>query len=170
VEGEGAAAGSVATAARAEGRIGSAGSSVYTSTRPAEEVFPELAGVNPHYVEGAPVGTNINCVSCAIAAQDRLTGKNPVAVATPSERYGNRDNLLSAAPFGLQPITTVAGVQQEMLAAGNGAVGVVVIPLGGTMEHVINVVNRNGVIYFVDNQLGKIVTLPPGAEVYLGRP
>ncbi|WP_322925074.1 hypothetical protein [Paenibacillus campi] len=37
-------------------RVGSAYDHVYTSTTPLDDLFPELKGVNPHYVEGAGPG------------------------------------------------------------------------------------------------------------------
>jgi hypothetical protein len=61
-------------------------------------------------------------------------------------------------------------VQQEMLNAGNGAVGVMLIPQSNGVSHVVNIVNRNGAVYFVDAQLGLVVTLHPGTLAQLGRP
>jgi Papain fold toxin 1, glutamine deamidase len=143
---------------------------LYTSMKPLGDVFPELVGVNPHYVPGAPAGTNTNCASCANAAQARLSGLDVEATALPSGRYAGQNDLLPSAPLGFQPPTTVAAIEQQMLAAGDGAYGVVLIGPENTTQHVINVVNRNGVVYFVDTQLGRIVTLPPNVEVRLGLP
>jgi Papain fold toxin 1, glutamine deamidase len=143
---------------------------LYTSTKPLGDVFPELVGVNVHYVPGAPPGTNVNCFSCANAAQARLSGLDLEATALPSTRYGGMADLYPSAPLGFQPPTIVAAIEQQMLAAGNGAYGLVLIGPEGATQHVINVVNRDGIIYFVDTQLGRIVTLPPNVEVRLGMP
>jgi hypothetical protein len=143
---------------------------IYTSTRPLADVFPELVGVNPHYVPGAPPGTNVNCASCANAAQARLSGLDAEATALPSGRYAAPSDLFQSVPLGFQPPTTVAAIEQQMLAAGDGAYGLVLIGPEGATQHVINVVNRDGTVYFVDTQLGRIVTLPPNVEVRLGTP
>jgi hypothetical protein len=63
---------------------GSAAEGIYSSITPLYAEFPELAGVNLHYVEGASQGVNTNRVSCANMAQERLTGVNLGAVASPS--------------------------------------------------------------------------------------
>ena len=150
---------------------GSAVNGIYTSTTPMGTQFPELNGVNPHYVEGAGPGVNTNCVSCVNASQARLTGTDPTAVASPSSGYANQNALLPSAPLGLQPATSVAAITEQMTEAGNGAVGVVLIEQpGSTVTHVINVVNQGGQIFFVDTQMGQIVTLNPNLIVRLGQP
>ena len=60
-------------------RVGSAADGIYSSVTPMQAGFPELDGVNPHYVPGAPRGVNTNCVSCVNAATQRLTGADPNA-------------------------------------------------------------------------------------------
>lgn len=40
----------------------------------------------------------------------------------------------------------------------------------GSIEHVINAINKNGEIYFVDTQIGKIVELNSNIKLTLGRP
>lgn len=134
-----------------------------------ESVFPELKGVNPHYVEDAAVGVNTNCASCVNAAQQRLTGQNPNAVASPSAGYANQNALLPSAPFGFGSATNPASVIAEMQQAGNGVARPLIVQQNG-VDHVINVVNRNGQIYFVDTQIDRIVTLQPNVVVRLGRP
>ena len=169
--GETAAGGATGAAANSDeiARAGSAADSIYTSMRPMETVFPELKGVNPHYVQDAGLGVNTNCVSCANAAQARLTGADPAAVASPSSGYSVGNDLLPSAPYGLQGETSVATVAQQMATAGDGAVGVVVIKQSG-IDHVINVANRGGTVYFIDAQMGKVVTLKPSLTVKLGTP
>jgi hypothetical protein len=118
------------------------------------------------------VGANTNCVSCVNAADARLRGVDLNAVAGPNGPYEtSRHALGPAAPFGFLDPMSPAQVQAEMLARGNGSAGAVLITQPGTtVQHVINVVNRNGTIYFVDAQIGRIVTLQPGLVVTLSRP
>jgi RHS repeat-associated protein len=151
------------------GKVGSAYDNVYTSTKPLDDVFPELKGVNTHYVEGGGPGVNINCVSCANAAQARLTGRDPSAVASPSNGYGTANDLLQSAPFGTRKNLSVADVNKIMSEAGDGTSGIVVINQGN-VDHVINVVNRSGTVYYVDTQIGKIVNLNPNLVLELGLP
>ena len=150
--------------------IGSAVNGIYTSMKPMGTQFPELEGVNPHYVEGAGPGVNTNCVSCVNASQARLTGTDPTAVASPSSGYANQNALLPSAPLELQPATSVAAITEQMTEAGNGAVGVVYIQQPSGVAHVINVVNQGGQVFFVDTQMGQIVTLKPDLIVQLGQP
>ena len=150
---------------------GSALDTIYSSTRPMTEVFPELEGVNLYYVQNAGRGVNTNCVSCANAAQLRLTGQDLNALASPSNGYGRFSDLLPSAPLGYGAPTSVAQITAEMLEAGSGAVGTVVINQGaGNVMHVINVTNRAGQIYYIDAQMGAIVNLQPNLTVRLGRP
>jgi uncharacterized Zn-binding protein involved in type VI secretion len=148
--------------------MGSATNGIYASTRPLARDFPELVGVNPHYIESAGPGINMNCVSCVNAAQQRLVGQSMDAVAE-ATKYSNQNGLLPSAPFGFGATTNPASVAQEMLAAGNGATRPLIIQQPGNVQHVINVVNRNGEIYFIDAQMGKIVSLHPDLPVRLGR-
>jgi filamentous hemagglutinin len=100
-----------------------------------------------------------------------LLGTDPYAVANPSGgQYGSPNDLLPSAPFGFQPPTTAAEVSTRMLEAGNGSVGVVRIQQGGPIEHVINVVNKNDKVYFIDSQSGHIVNIKPDVPVLLGTP
>jgi filamentous hemagglutinin len=148
--------------------LGSAINGIYSSTSPMSEVFPELNGVNPFYVENAGPGVNTNCVSCTNAVQARLTGQDANAVASPSNGYANLNGLLPSAPFGFGAPTTPASVVTEMLQAGDGAVRPLVISQPGGVSHVINAINSGGQVYFVDSQIGKIVTLQPNLSVRLG--
>lgn len=108
------------------------------------EVFLELNGVNPFYVENAGVGVNTNCVSCANASQARLTGQDPGAFASPSSGYANVNALLPSAPFGFGAPTTPVSVISEMLQAGDGEARPLIITQLGGADHVINVVNSGG--------------------------
>jgi RHS repeat-associated protein len=170
VEGKGLASPLVPFNAKPPALAGSAANHIYAETRPLDKEFPGLVGVNPHYVPGAPPGTNTNCVSCANAGQARLTGANPAAVAEPSRGYAHPNELLPSAPFGFGQATTVASVKADLLQAGDGAVGVVRVLQGGNIEHVINATNRGGIVYFLDVQSGHIVELNPNVQVRLGTP
>lgn len=82
---------------------GSAEKSIYTSVKPLGDIFPELAAkpnLNPHYVNDAPPGININCVNCVNAATKRLTGEKHDAVAEKATRYVDKNGLLETIPFG----------------------------------------------------------------------
>jgi len=147
--------------------MGSAADNIYASVAPMKSVFPQLEGVNPFYVEGAAPGVNTNCVSCANAVQARLTGQNAEAVANPPSGYANLNALLPSAPFGFGDPTTPQAVVAEMQQAGSGATRPVIIEQNG-VDHVINVVNQNGKVYFIDGQMGAIVTLKPNVTVKLG--
>ncbi|WP_348645978.1 toxin glutamine deamidase domain-containing protein [Rhizobium esperanzae] len=149
-------------------RCGSAADDIYGSARSMEEEFPELAGVNPHYVEGAGPGVNTNCVSCVNATVDRLTGRNPNAVADPSSGYGVPNDLNSSAPFGFSKSTSPANVTTRLLSEGDGAIAVVRIQQTGAVEHVIVGVNRSGTVRYIDPQLGSVVELQPNLTVIPG--
>lgn len=140
--------------------FGSAENHIYKSTMPAENVFPELKGINPYYVENAPLGVNANCVSCANATSDRLNGIDLNAIASPSHGYKNMLDLRPTIPFG----TKVGAfyptqVIDDFLKRGDGTTGAVIINQPSGISHVINVVNKDGKVYFIDSQIGKIVEL-----------
>ena len=149
--------------------LGSSESHIYASVRPVEEVFPELKGVNPHYVPNAPFGTNINCVECVNATAKRLTGENPNAIARMADRYFNDMDLLPGMPFGfLKGVSTPEQAILTMKEAGHGSVGVVVVSQPSGIGSSINIVNSNGEIYFIDSQIGKIVELNPNLTIRMG--
>ncbi|TXH31982.1 MAG: hypothetical protein E6Q98_26120 [Rhodospirillaceae bacterium] len=151
-------------------QIGSAGDNVYESQESMETVFPQIAP-NPHWVDNAGLGVNTNCVSCVTAAYLRLSGKDPTAVPNPSKGYSPFYDLLPILPAGfLKGNMTLKEIEVEMHDAGDGALGVVAIHLGGDKYHVINAMTKGDKVYFIDPQLGKIVTLKRGLELRLGRP
>jgi len=158
-----------AESARIGWGFGSAENHIYSSMEPLNSLFPELEGVNPHYVEGAGPGVNTNCVASTNAATARLTGEDPHAMASPSRGYQTPDGLLPSVPFGLRKRDySVSQVIEEMKKMGDGALGVVVIDQGGPVLHAINVVNRGGEVFFIDTQIGKIVVLRPDLKLRLG--
>ena len=146
-----------------EARIGSAADKLYTSQEPIEGIFPELKGVNPSY---DPAGRNINCASCVNATTERLLGEDANAVAQ-NTGYATNAALDLAPSMYTQEALTIKQVVQEMESEGKGAIGAVIIPQAN-VDHVINVVNRDGVVYFVDSQIGKVVTLSPDTTVQFG--
>jgi RHS repeat-associated protein len=157
------------TAVISSARVGSAEASLYTSTRPVGEVFPELVGVNPYYAPGAGAGVNTNCASCVNAATLRLLGNDANAIAEPSGAYASRNALLPSAPYGHLENQTIDEVIEQMAAAGDGAVGSVIVPQGNGIEHALSVVNRGGAVYFVDPQAELIVTMRSSQIVHFGR-
>ena len=76
--------------------------------------------------------------------------------------------MLPSAPFGFGGVTSPASVISEMQTAGNGAARPLIILQTGNVQHVINVVNRDGQVYFIDSQIGKVITLEPNISVRLG--
>jgi hypothetical protein len=148
--------------------LGSALPKIYTSMEDANTLFPELNGVNPHYVENAPPGVNTNCVPCAIAADKRLNGVDLNAVATPSNGYRTLNDLLPITPFGFGDEISVANATATLLARGEGATAPLVIDQGNSVLHVITGIVRNAKVYWVDTQMNKIVTLNPSVIVRLG--
>jgi hypothetical protein len=154
--------------AASEPKIGAA-ADIYESTRPLAEEFPELEGVNPHYVPDGAKGTNTNCVSCTNAVTNRLLGDTS-AVAKATGGYRVPNDLLPTAPFGFESdMLTADAIEKKMLEGGHGAMGAIRIPLGDDYEHAINVINSNGKIHFIDGQSGKIVTLKPDMKVHFGK-
>ena len=151
--------------------IGSAANHIYSKTNPLDAEFPELVGVNPHYVESAGPGVNINCASCANAAHERLTRANPEATSQPSGRYANRNELLPSAPMGFGDFGTVSAATQEMIRRGEGATAPLIIKQGDSSPmHVVNTVNRDGKVRFIDAQSSHVVELHPGVSVQLANP
>jgi hypothetical protein len=142
---------------------------IYTRVDDAGAIFPELRGVNPHYVEGAGLGVNTNCVSCVIAADARLTGRIPNAIAARTGYSRSLNDLLPAAPYGFGPEINVAQATATLLARGERATTPLVI-IQPHSQHTINGVVRNGKVIWVDTQMNKIVTLNPNVTVRLGNP
>ncbi|MDR3597611.1 hypothetical protein [Clostridium sp.] len=76
-------------------------------------------------------------------------------------------SALISAPFGFTDDLTVEQVKEKMIEYGSVESRVVVIQQGG-IQHVINVVNKDGEIYFIDSQIGKVVELNPNLTLDLG--
>jgi len=123
--------------------------------------FPELVGVNPHYVEGAGPGVNLNCASCVDAAALRLRGIEPDAVAL--NTGWTAEVNLGSARYGFRPTTTLAEATREMLGRGESAHASVII----NKVHAINAAVRDFELHWVDTQSGHIVTLNPGVRLQI---
>ena len=154
---------------------GNAGNSVV------RRLFPELADTNPLFrrtplTEGFPrsgtAGFQNNCQSCVTAVDNQLAGLPTGAVervfgpndlfATPQWRQqiadavGTSNSFRSAGSYG--------DIYTELQHAGDGARGIIHgmrtgpggMPVAG---HVFNVVNRNGRVFFIDGQTGKLAHL-----------
>ena len=113
---------------------------------------------------------NTNCVFCANATQQRLLGQDITAIAKPSMGYGTPSDLLPSAPYGFEAPTTAANIETQLIELGHGATGVVRIDQGHNLEHVINITNRNGQVYFIDGQSGQIVIPKQNIKMRLGIP
>ena len=100
-----------------------------------------------------PSGSGTNCVNCAIASDEMLAGNpNAVAAASAPRRISVLESHFGGT-FG--PATSSAAIEAELLAAGNGARGIVFGSRAtGQVGHVFNVVNQNSVVRFLDGQTG----------------
>ncbi len=92
------------------------------------------------------------------------------AVAEKSTRYGTMKELVPSAPWGFHMRNlNVDEVKTIMREAGDGFATALLLNQG-PIKHVINVINKNGEIYFVDTQIGKIVELNPNVILDVGKP
>ena len=122
-----------------------------------------IRNVNPGYPQ---VGRTQNCVNCVIATNATLAG-NP-ASALPSA--GPQLISVLEQQFGalFSKATTAANIEQQLLASGSGAQGIVFGSRGpGETGHVFNVVNQNGTIRFLDGQTGTAANLTGYTNLYL---
>jgi uncharacterized protein YukE len=155
---------------------GTAGNSVV------KRFFPELAETNPLFrltkaTDGAHPnvggwGFRNNCQSC-VGAVDRQLG----GLATDTKAVERVANDAMSSPYWKQNIANRVGttntfqsvkgyedIAQQLHNAGDGARGIIHgmrtgpggVPVAG---HVFNVVNRNGRIFFLDGQTGKLAHL-----------
>lgn len=154
---------------RFERLIGSAIEKTYKSFEPWDNFLDRpwgkyiketLDGVNPHYKKGGP---NNNCVSCALAATRRLTGKDPDAISEPSSGAVWPNNLLPEYPWGAVFDTNLSEVEAELIKQGDGSVAAVIINQQfadpRAPQHVILALFKNGEIVYIDPQIGAIVEL-----------
>jgi RHS repeat-associated protein len=128
---------------------------VYRWLRPAAKKLDNagsIRNVNPGFPD---TGRTTNCVNCAIATDATLKG-NP-ASALPG---GVTSISVLEKTFGgtFQAVKSKGAIEKTLLAAGNGATGIVYAQIKGQrVGHVFNVVNQKGTIRFLDGQTGKAV-------------
>ena len=109
-----------------------------------------IRGVNA--IEG-----KMNCVNCVVATDATLAGRQasalgggPFPISVLEKTYGAR--------FGTP--TSIGSVSDALSAAGPGARGIVFGSRGaGEVGHVFNGVNQNGVVRYLDGQIGKAASL-----------
>jgi hypothetical protein len=103
------------------------------------------------------IGGKMNCVNCTIATDATLAGRpasaldgGPFSVGVLEQFFGSH--------FGMPG--SISSVSDSMLVAGSGARGIVFGYRGnGSVGHVFNVVNQNGVVRFLDGQTGGAASL-----------
>jgi hypothetical protein len=139
--------------------------------------FPELShGVNPRYTDGGIPFRN-NCQSCVVATDRSLQGAASSAVARPFDAAGRPladprfawPDGVNRALGGNNPLRWANGyedIADELVRAGDGSRGIVhglrVDATGKPVPgHVFNVVNRGGVLHFIDGQTGEYAYLEP---------
>ena len=128
-----------------------------------DRLFPGVKDINPNFSSGG-WGFQNNCQSCVVATDHTLAGRPAQALERPLVAYHPAFDWPSSvtSTVGTGPLHRVAdyaAIDQEMLAAGDGARGIVhgarTDAAGQYMSgHVFNVVNRDGVIHYIDGQTG----------------
>lgn len=109
--------------------------------------------INPH----APTaGGDLNCVKCAIALENTLAGYPTQAMpGLAAKTFSGTKAILEQQYNGKLNSTNISDIQTEISGAGNGSRGIVIGWQQGTSySHAFNVVNQNGVVKFLDGQIG----------------
>jgi hypothetical protein len=125
----------------------------------AEQQDMAAIGAGEHRVN--PSGCNTNCVAAAVAGDATLAGRP--ASALPMYGGGGmfiRANVPDMRPYAM-PLSIRGHLQLTdiMARSGDGARAVVFGKWPGSQEgHIINVINRQGRVHYIDFQLGRIVT------------
>jgi Papain fold toxin 1, glutamine deamidase len=154
--------------------VGSITENFYRGATSSDALFPELIGVNTHYVTGAGAGVNVNCVSCTWTGMLRLAGEDMSAVAVANRLRA--DALWSKfASFTPETTTSVNSMVAEMLARGEGSfapvIGIYARVGNNEYSHAFIAVVRNNKVYFVDPQRNLIIQPPTTGIAYrLGVP
>jgi hypothetical protein len=155
---------------------GNAGNSVV------RRLFPELAETNPlfrsnpltsRFPGAGGAGFRNNCQSCVVAVDNQLAGSPTSAIrralgtnhdimASPAWRQQMADAVGTTNRF--RPAAGYDDVVQQLQNAGDGARGIIhgmrTGPGGMSVPgHVFNVVNRNGRVFFLDGQTGRLARL-----------
>jgi hypothetical protein len=123
---------------------------VATRSGAAKGVAGSIRGVNP-------LRSATNCVNCAIAADATLAGRaasalpsGPTSISVLEKMFGGR----------FVSVTGPGAIESQLLNAGAGARGIVFGSRGaGEVGHVFNAVNQNGVVRFLDGQIGGAASL-----------
>lgn len=103
-----------------------------------------------------PKQSETNCVNCAIATDALLAGcpasalqGGPHSIAVLEQIYGAKFNVIG----------DLGDIVDVLSAAGSGSRGIVYGSRSGSVGHVFNAVNQNGVVRFLDGQTGKAAVL-----------
>jgi uncharacterized protein YukE len=152
------------------------------SNKVVQRLFPDLSKANPFYrltkaTDGlhpnvAGWGFKNNCQSCVQAVDKQLSGlaKDAQAVervpgdlmSSPAWKQHIANGVGTSNTF--TSVSSYDDIVTELQNAGDGARGIIhgmrKLPTGQTVAgHVFNVVNRNGRVYFLDGQTGKLAYL-----------
>lgn len=108
-----------------------------------------------------PLAADRNCTEASMAVDDVLGGRAAVAGNSrhtnvlPS-RFGSLDNMTAHTP---------ASIEKELLDAGDGARGIVIMAAADGQGHAANVVNLGGKTYWIDGQLSGLHLGPEGRNL-----
>jgi len=102
-----------------------------------------------------PTGNQNNCVEAAKAVDSSLAGQP--STAQPTTHGPNRGDLEQSYPGRTLSDSSVGGITSHVQAGGPGTRGIIVVYEGGE-SHVINVVNDNGTVRFIDGQQNRVST------------
>jgi hypothetical protein len=146
-------------------------------------LFPELGETNPlfrrtpvssRFPHAGGAGFRNNCQSCVVAVDNQLAGNGGTSAI---RRLLGSPNDVMANPAWRQQMATAVGtnntfrsvgsyddIVRQLHNAGDGARGIIhgmrTGPGGMSVPgHVFNVVNRNGRVFFLDGQTGKLARL-----------
>jgi RHS repeat-associated protein len=98
-----------------------------------------------------PRGGTENCVNCAVATDALLAGRPAVAMPGGVTRISTLEKLFGKK---FAPVSGQQEIERIMLDAGPGARAIVFGGRGNQPGHVFNAVNQNGVVRFLDGQVG----------------
>jgi hypothetical protein len=155
---------------------GNAGNSVV------RRLFPDLAETNPlfrrnpltsKFAGAGGAGFRNNCQSCVVAVDHQLAGAPTSAIR---RLLGSNNDIMASSAWrqqmanavgtknAFQSVGSYDDVVRQLHNAGDGARGIIhgmrTGPGGMSVPgHVFNVVNRNGRVFFLDGQAGKLARL-----------
>lgn len=121
--------------------------------------------VNPGYGEPGHVQ---NCVNCVVATDATLDGRPAMALPSAGPKPVSVLEQTYKAKF--VPVSGAAEIEQTLQAAGPGARGII---FGYRDQyqagHVFNVINQDGIIRFIDGQIGGEASFKGFTRFYLLR-